>query len=93
MQIAFVTKSIVEEHFGGQTFLGQQLLLIKGRAAHRENSRQEQEAAMVTHPAPSRFIAPAASNTGTHYSGASLLCHCLPEVMAENESHIGACDK
>lgn len=56
MQIAFATKSIVEERFGGQTFLGQQLLLIKNRAAHRENSRQEQEAAMGSHPVPTRLL-------------------------------------
>lgn len=93
MQIAFATKSIVEECFGGQTFLGQQLLLINSRAAHRENRRQEQEAAMVSHPAPTRFIVSAAANTGTHYGGASFLCHCLPEAMAENKPHTGARDK
>lgn len=42
-----------------------------------------------THP----VIVSAAANTGTHYGGASLLCHCLPEAMAENEPHIGARDK
>lgn len=95
MQIAFATKSIVEECFGGQTFLGQQLLLINSRAAHRENRRQEQEAAIlqVSHPVPTRFIVSAAANTGTHYGGASFLCHCLPEAMAENKPHTGARDK